>query len=124
MQYKCVQCKREFSETEHGTHARRKFISCHLTRYLLEHPSRYYPRSINLYLFDTVRVMRGDYKGLNGRVVAIDQESGRVSISPGISDRLRMKVSVIENQHHSKLEIIKIKKDRERMKALRTLTAF
>ena len=58
-------------------HLRHKLLTAPLSRELRE---RYGFRSLPIRTGDRVRVMRGDYKGIEGKVIRVDRERGRVYI--------------------------------------------
>jgi len=58
-------------------HLRHKLLSAPLSRELRE---KYGLRSLPVRTGDRVRVMRGDYKGIEGRVIRVNRERGRVYI--------------------------------------------
>ena len=58
-------------------HKRRKWIAAHLAEDLI---LRYRRRSLPVIKGDTVKVMRGDYKGHVGKVRSVDTKKGRLEI--------------------------------------------
>ncbi len=58
-------------------HLRHKLLTAPLSRELRE---RYGFRNLPVRTGDRVRVMRGDYKGIEGKVIRVDRERGRVYI--------------------------------------------
>ena len=58
-------------------HKKRKWISAHLSEDLM---LRYGRRSITVIKGDTVKVMRGEFKGQSGKVRKVDVKKGRLEI--------------------------------------------
>lgn len=58
-------------------HVAAKAIRAHLSEALL---LKYKRRSVTLRVGDTVRVLRGDYRGHTGKVVTVDHSTGRVTV--------------------------------------------
>jgi len=58
-------------------HLRHKLLTAPLSRELRE---KYGFRNLPVRTGDRVRVMRGDYKGIEGKVIRVDRERGRVYI--------------------------------------------
>lgn len=58
-------------------HERRARIASHLDEPLL---LKYNTRSATLRVGDTVRVMRGEYAGTTGKIVAVNSRSGKVTV--------------------------------------------
>ena len=58
-------------------HRRHKLLSAPLSRELRE---KYGFRSIPVRVGDRVRVMRGDFKGVTGKIIRVDRERGRVYV--------------------------------------------
>ena len=58
-------------------HLRHKLLSAPLSKELR---AKYGFRSLPVRVGDRVRVMRGDYKGIEGKVIRVDRERGRVYI--------------------------------------------
>ncbi|MEM0287716.1 MAG: 50S ribosomal protein L24 [Nitrososphaerota archaeon] len=56
---------------------RRKFVSAHLNKELRE---KYRRRSISLRKGDTVKIMRGDFKGVEGKVQKVYPAEGKVTV--------------------------------------------
>ena len=59
-------------------HIRTKFISAHLSKELRE---KYKRRSIRLRVGDTVKIMRGEFKGKTGKVEKIFTKIAKVTVS-------------------------------------------
>ena len=58
-------------------HSRAKIMSVHLSPELRE---KYGRRSFPVRVGDTVRIMRGDHKGVEGKVIRVDRKKYRVYI--------------------------------------------
>ncbi len=58
-------------------HRRLKIMSVHLSSELRE---KYKRRSVPVRTGDTVRIMRGDHKGVEGKVIGIDRKNYRLYI--------------------------------------------
>jgi len=89
------------------SHRRWRFLSAPLSDELR---ARYGTRSIPVRTGDTVRVMRGDHKGFEGKVSRVDRKKYRISIE-GLT---REKVDGTPIQvliHPSKVEIIRLNLD-------------
>jgi len=88
-------------------HVRGKIMSAHLSEDLR---NSYGVRSLPVRSGDTVRILRGDYKGYEGRVTRVDREKYRIFVD-GVTrekaDGTTMHVPI----HHSKVEIVKLNLD-------------
>ena len=58
-------------------HVRNKFMGCHLSKELKE---KYGKRNVTLRKGDTVKVLRGQFKGKTGKVEEVDTRKSRVAI--------------------------------------------
>ncbi len=58
-------------------HQRRKYLAAHLEGSLIE---KYDVRAVSLIKGDVVRVMRGEFRGHEGRVVSVDSKHHRVAV--------------------------------------------
>lgn len=58
-------------------HRRHKLMSAHLTLNLME---RYGRRALPLRKGDTVRILRGDYKGMEGKIAKVDLKKLKVTV--------------------------------------------
>lgn len=63
--------------TEMPLHQRKRLASAHLSKELRSSLGR---RSLGIRKGDTVKVMRGKYKGRTGKVIKVDLRKGRVHI--------------------------------------------
>ena len=109
------QRKRHF---EAPLHRRGKKMGVHLSDELRE---KYGVRSLPLRVGDTVSVMRGDVKGLEGKVSRVDRKRYRVYVE-GISRKKASGETVIIPIHHTNLRMVKLDMGdpwrKERYKAL------
>lgn len=92
---------------EAPSHRRGRIMSVHLTSDLR---TNYNSRSIPVRSGDTVRVLRGDYKGFEGRVTRVDRKGYGVFID-GINREKADGTQISVPTHPSKLEIIKLNLD-------------
>jgi len=83
-------------------HRRGKIMSVHLSRELRE---RYGIRSFPIRSGDKVRIMRGDNKGIEGKVVKIDRKKYKVFIEGVTRENIRGEKKYIPI-HYSNLMII------------------
>jgi len=83
-------------------HRRGKIMSVHLSRELRE---RYGIRSFPIRSGDKVRIMRGDNKGIEGKVVKIDRKKYKVFIEGVTRENIRGEKKFIPI-HYSNLMII------------------
>jgi len=58
-------------------HRRAKMLSAHLSDELR---AKYGTRSLPIRRGDTVKIMRGEYAGVEGKVIAVYRESGRIAV--------------------------------------------
>jgi len=88
-------------------HRRGQIFSAHLSSGLSESHGC---RSVPLRTGDTVRVLRGDYKGYEGRVLNVNRGKHRVSIE-GINREKADGTSIPVLIHPSKVEIVRLNLD-------------
>ncbi|MEM2341144.1 MAG: 50S ribosomal protein L24 [Candidatus Bathyarchaeia archaeon] len=88
-------------------HIRGKILSAHLSSELRK---LYRTRSIPIRRGDTVRVLRGDYKGVEGKVIRVDRKKFRIFIE-GITREKADGSTVFIPIHSSKVEIIRLNLD-------------
>jgi large subunit ribosomal protein L24 len=60
-----------------STHLRAKMMAAHLSQELKE---KYNKRSLSIRVGDTVKIMRGDFSGIEGKISEVDKGSYRVFI--------------------------------------------
>jgi len=85
-------------------HIRGKVMSACLSQDLRK---SYGFRSLPIRVGDTVRILRGDYKGYEGRVTRVDRKKYRIYID-GVSREKADGTTVFVPIHHSKVEIIRL----------------
>jgi len=94
-------------------HKRDKFLGANLSENLREQRSR---RSMRVIKGDTVRILRGEYVGIEGKVEKVNTERSTLSIEGVQREKIRggnVKVQI----HASNVQIISLKTDDEyRMK--------
>ncbi|MCX8171340.1 MAG: 50S ribosomal protein L24 [Candidatus Bathyarchaeota archaeon] len=88
-------------------HARGKILSAHLSADLRKN---YNTRSLPVRRGDTVRVLRGDYKGVEGKIVRVDRKKYRIFIE-GITRQKSDGTTIFVPIHPSKVEIIRLNLD-------------
>ncbi|MEM2960358.1 MAG: 50S ribosomal protein L24, partial [Candidatus Bathyarchaeia archaeon] len=88
-------------------HIRGKILSAHLSSELQE---TYKTRSLPVRKGDTVRISRGDYKGVEGKVMRVDRKRYRIFIE-GITREKADGTTVLVPIHPSKVEIIRLNLD-------------
>jgi len=88
-------------------HLRGKVMSAHISSELRE---KYGARSMPIRSGDTVRVLRGDYEGVEGKVVRVDRGKYRIFIE-GITRQKADGTTIYVPIHPSKVEIIKLNLD-------------
>ncbi len=91
-------------------HLRGKLLHAHLSPELRE---KYGWRSFRVRVGDTVRIMRGTYKDLEGKVVEVDTERGFVYVE-GVTRTDSRGNTVLVPIHASKVMIIKLDLSDER----------
>lgn len=88
-------------------HLRGKIMSAHLSDDLRK---TYKVRSLPIRTGDVVRVMRGDYKGVEGKVTRVDRKKYRIYIE-GITRQKVDGTTVLVPIHPSNVEVIKLNLD-------------
>jgi len=88
-------------------HARSKQISSHLSSEL---SSKYDLRSLRVRKDDSIRVVRGEYKGIEGKVTRIDVKTGRITVE-GITREKIAGETIPVKIHPSKVIIMKLNLD-------------
>jgi large subunit ribosomal protein L24 len=88
-------------------HKRGKIISAHLSPEL---KSSYNTRALPLRKGDTVRVMRGDHRGFEGKIAKVDRKKYRIFIE-GINREKSDGTTIPVPIHPSKVEIIRLNLD-------------
>ncbi len=88
-------------------HLRGHIVSAHLSESLR---NTYKVRSMTLRSGDTVRIVRGDYKGYEGKVLRVDRKKYRVFIE-GITREKADGSSILIPIHPSKIEIVRLNLD-------------
>ncbi|RLI28296.1 50S ribosomal protein L24 [Candidatus Bathyarchaeota archaeon] len=100
-------------------HVRRKMVSAHLSPELR---ARYFVRSLPLRKGDTVRIMRGAYAGIEGKVRSVDLKRFRVTVE-GVTREKADGTTVFIPIHPSNLMITKLDlSDKWRASRLKALT--
>ncbi|OGS48122.1 MAG: 50S ribosomal protein L24 [Euryarchaeota archaeon RBG_16_68_13] len=72
-----LQRKRAFTAP---LHRRRILVGAHLDPKLLEKSKERFPRALPVRKGDTVRIMRGNFRGREGTVVSVDRIAGTVVV--------------------------------------------
>jgi large subunit ribosomal protein L24 len=93
-------------------HQRGKFLGAHLSEELRKKLGR---RSLRVRKGDRVRIVRGDFKGLEGEVLSVDTKRERVYVQ-GASLRKADGTEVPMGIHPSNLVILRLAEDKRRMK--------
>ena len=88
-------------------HKRSKLLSAHLAESLRE---KYGVRSLRIRKGDTVRIMRGEYKGIEGKVTAVYPESQRIAVE-GVTREKASGDTVPIKIHASKVMITNLNLD-------------
>ncbi len=88
-------------------HRRGNILSAHLSSELKESHNT---RSISVRTGDTVRVLRGDYKGFEGKILRVDKKSYRIFIE-GINREKADGTTVNIPVHASKVEVVRLNMD-------------
>ncbi len=101
-------------EEEKPLHKKRKSIAATLGPDLKE---EYGFRSISLRVGDKVRLMRGDFKGMEGEVTEVDTDSQRITVE-GVETATADETEVPSPVHPSNVEIIELEKDNMRDKII------
>ncbi len=95
-------------------HANKRFLKCHLDEFLQE---EYGLRALVVKKGDLVRIMRGQFRDTEGKVIRVDHAKARVfldSASITKSDGKEVNVPV----HPSNLMLVKLELDDERKKLI------
>jgi len=93
-------------------HRRGKFLGAHLSKELRERLGK---RHLRVRRGDRVRILRGDFKGLEGEVLSVDTKRERVYVQ-GASIRKADGTEVPMGIHPSNLLILKLAEDKRRVK--------
>ena len=88
-------------------HRRGSILSAHLSSELRESHNT---RSIPVRAGDTVRILRGDYKGFEGKILRVDRGRYRVFVE-GINREKADGTSVLVPIHPSKVELVRLNLD-------------
>lgn len=88
-------------------HLRGKIMSAHLSDELRK---TYGTRSLPIRAGDVVRIMRGDYEGVEGKVLRVDRKKYRIYIE-GVTRQKVDGTTVLVPIHPSNVEIIKLNLD-------------
>jgi large subunit ribosomal protein L24 len=88
-------------------HRRADIFSAHLSPELKESHST---RSIPVRTGDTVRVLRGDYRGFEGKVLRVDKQKYKVFVD-GINREKADGTSILVPIHPSKVEVVRLNLD-------------
>ena len=88
-------------------HARRKNVHAHVDAALVEKSKIALPRAIPVRLGDVVRIMRGNFRGKEGKVLSVDGRRGTVVIE-GITIEKVDEKKVERPVHASNLLIIRM----------------
>ncbi|MEM2282106.1 MAG: 50S ribosomal protein L24 [Candidatus Hadarchaeales archaeon] len=91
-------------------HARGKFLHAPLSRELRAKIGK---RALRVRKGDRVRVVKGDFKGLEGEVLSVDTKRGRVTVQ-GASVRKADGTEVPLSIHTSNLLILRLAEDKRR----------
>lgn len=95
-------------------HRRHRLLSATLSQELRE---KYGRRSLPVRKGDKVRILRGDFRKLEGEVLGVDLKRVAVTVG-GASTRKADGTEVPRKIHPSNLMILKLAQDKEREKAL------
>jgi large subunit ribosomal protein L24 len=88
-------------------HERTKYLSANLSTELKDSNNT---RSLPVRKGDRIRVLRGDYKGIEGRIQRVDRKSYRIYID-GINREKADGTKILVPIHPSKVQIIKLNLD-------------
>ena len=88
-------------------HRRGIFLSAHLSSELRESHNT---RSVPVRSGDTVRILRGDYKGYEGKILRVDRGRYRIYID-GINREKADGSSILVPIHPSKVEVVRLDLD-------------
>ncbi|MEM3538782.1 MAG: 50S ribosomal protein L24 [Nitrososphaerales archaeon] len=92
---------------ESPAHIKSKRISSHLSKELI---SKYKVRSLRVRKGDVVKIMRGEYKGIEGKVTGIDMKTGRIMVE-GVTREKIAGGTVPIKIHPSKVMIMSLNLD-------------
>ena len=106
--------KQRFRTFAAPLHSRHKLLGARLSREL---QAKYGCRSLPVRKGDRVKIMRGDMKGLEGDVVAVDTKYRALNIT-GVTARKADGTEVFKTIHPSNVMLLKLKLDKEREQAL------
>ena len=108
------------AQREAPLHKKSSAVRAHLSPELRK---EYGVRSVRVRVGDTVKVMRGSYKGVEGKVIKVFAEEGRVAIE-GLTRQNARGDSVPVKIHASNLMVTKLNLDdklrREKLEALKS----
>lgn len=105
---------KKFTNKDYG-----RLLHVHLSKELRE---KYKKRSLRVRKNDVVRVMRGSYKGIEGKVVKVDSKEGYVYIE-GLTRKTMRGRPVMIPIHSSKLMLVKLDlSDKYRVEKLESKT--
>ncbi|MCP8304461.1 MAG: 50S ribosomal protein L24 [archaeon] len=93
-------------------HVRAKQISSHLSEGLR---SKYDVRSLRVRKDDVVKVLRGEYKGIEGKVTGVDVKTGRIMVEGITREKIAGGTTPVKI-HPSKVIIMKLNLDDKRRK--------
>jgi len=97
-------------------HRRGVILSAHLSSDLRQSHNT---RSVPLRTGDTVRVLRGDYKGFEGKILRVDRKKYKIFID-GINREKADGTSILVPIHPSKVEVVRLNlEDKWRNKILK-----
>lgn len=88
-------------------HRRGSILSAHLSSELRDSHNT---RSVPVRAGDTVRILRGDYKGFEGKILRVDRGGYRISVE-GINREKADGTSVLVPIHPSKVELVRLNLD-------------
>lgn len=88
-------------------HRKRRIMSAHLSSRYLEDTKKVYPRAVPVRKGDTVRVIRGDDKGEQGKVASVDRKSMTIAVE-GITHAKADGSQVAKKIHPSNVIIAKL----------------
>lgn len=98
-------------------HARRRFLSVHLSKELRQKHKR---RSIPVRVGDTVRVLRGRHKGESGTVSSVDLASAKVQVDGIQFDKADGSVVIPDLQPSNLMITVLDTKDKRRLEGEQT----
>lgn len=89
------------------SHIKSKQFSSHLSEELR---SKYKKRSFRIRKDDVVKIIRGEYKGIEGKITGIDLQKGRIKIEGVTREKISGESTPVKI-HPSKVIITKLKLD-------------